>query len=322
MKKKILILLMFCISFFEVQGQNLVPNGSFEDTLRCSTDSIALTPRYWYSPSCGSPDFYYPTNDNPGCLFNPMPWQGWTYQYNPFGHQSPHSGLGYVGTRTLDEFIAIKLSDTLRTGWQYCVEAYVSLADSAGSGLDLVQFSFTKTPISNYDINDTNFWHLDSTDVEAQNQNGNLLIDTANWMLVSDSFTAHGGEQYLIIGNFDYDTLETQYQVVNPVGYTYYFFDDISVYACGNPAGIEPNILSNFAITPNPSNGEFILKGNFTTESTIEIYDMLGEKLSSEEIPKGNQSLNLRYDFSTGIYLYKIISSGQELKTGKLIIAK
>jgi len=77
-------------------------------------------------------------------------------------------------------------------------------------------------------------------------------------------------------------------------------------------------------IFPNPSNGVFTLNTeNLKVNSTIEVYNMLGEKIYSNEFSTLNSpfSINLSGNPS-GIYLYKIITeTGEQVCTGKLIIA-
>jgi len=59
-------------------------------------------------------------------------------------------------------------------------------------------------------------------------QNSILNIDTINWLKISNSFIANGGEQYLAIGNFEnninYPTGQS--------GLTYVYVDDVSVCEC------------------------------------------------------------------------------------------
>jgi len=65
---------------------------------------------------------------------------------------------------------------------------------------------------------------------------------------------------------------------------------------------------SNFTIYPNPNKGKFIIElTNKTTESTIEIYDLMGKKVWS----KVSSENKLEIDISNqpkGIYLVKVVS--------------
>lgn len=68
---------------------------------------------------------------------------------------------------------------------------------------------------------------------------------------------------------------------------------------------------SNFTIYPNPNKGKFIIElTNKTTESTLEIYDLMGKKVWS----KVSSENKLKIDISSqpkGIYLVKMVSENQ-----------
>ncbi len=57
-----------------------------------------------------------------------------------------------------------------------------------------------------------------------------VITDSVNWTKVSGVYRAHGGEQYVLLGNFLPDSLTTVVQV-HPGGYEQatYSFDDVSV---------------------------------------------------------------------------------------------
>jgi hypothetical protein len=91
-----------------------------------------------------------------------------------------------------------------------------------------------------------------------------------------------------------------------------------------SPTGIkELSALKELIIYPNPSSGifNFDLQG-ITDKTSIEIYNMLGEKVYAESIPQNtsNYPVSLKYE-AKGIYLYRIVSqNNQPLATGKLIV--
>ena len=58
------------------------------------------------------------------------------------------------------------------------------------------------------------------------------ITDTVNWVKVSGLYQATGGEQYITIGNFNYDST-TVTQIVDaasPYDAAYYYIDDVSIY--------------------------------------------------------------------------------------------
>lgn len=329
MKSAVLTFLFLCIAFFKMHGQNLVPNGSFEDTLWRGNDSTVLQPYLWYSPNSGTPDYFRDSlMASNGCTSSTYfsSFGGGSYS-NGFGYQLPHTGFAYSGLRTHDEYLEIRLTDSLKAGKKYCLESFVSLANNAQYGLDLIQFCFSKNSLSNYDTIGGNFLPLDSVHADAGTTGGNFLLDTLNWMLVSDTFIAIGGERYITIGNFDFNDIQNQYQSSNSGGtvYCYYYFDDISVYYCDTAdtsIPSPPQTYPEIFFTPNPSNGEFLIKGDFPANTVIEIFDLLGQVVWKSDIPQGNQIVQMNLQLAESLYTYRIKVSDDVLKAGKFVIAK
>ena len=92
-----------------------------------------------------------------------------------------------------------------------------------------------------------------------QVQINRMLTDTGNWVLLQDTFVAHGGERYMCIGNFKPDNL-LQWQLVDsirnlPIA-SYYFYDDVKLIdldLCQNPIHhtINQNICAGHSIVFN-----------------------------------------------------------------------
>jgi len=66
---------------------------------------------------------------------------------------------------------------------------------------------------------------------QIQNPYNNVLLDTVSWVEISGIYTAQGGEQYITIGNFDYD-INTN--IFDSVGWlvnnaAYYYIDSVFV---------------------------------------------------------------------------------------------
>ncbi len=62
-----------------------------------------------------------------------------------------------------------------------------------------------------------------------ENPKGNILSDTLNWTKVSGCYTAHGGEEYAIIGSFKPASETYSAECVGATG-SYKFIDDVGVY--------------------------------------------------------------------------------------------
>ncbi|MFA4853586.1 MAG: T9SS type A sorting domain-containing protein [Bacteroidales bacterium] len=95
---------------------------------------------------------------------------------------------------------------------------------------------------------------------------------------------------------------------------TYYYFHTVVV-------GINDLIVREGSITvyPNPSaDGKFTISSN-STISSIEIYNVLGEKIYSKQINSEKADIDLSKQ-ANGIYFYQIKNEKKILKTGKIII--
>ena len=228
MRKAIIILLLF-YAFTKVDGQllgtNLVNNPSFEDYYSCPDNSSQLNKsKYWwgfsadYFNSC-SPTIFYSVPSNQG------------------GFQFAHTGFAYSGffiyannssiIPDYRETIKTKLIDSLIANKRYCTSFYVCLAEYSYKPflnysiyLDSIGMLFTKNTVLDSCI------PILSYGIKVQNSIFNL--DTLNWLKISNSFIANGGEKYLNIGNFD--------NIINwptgKQGVIYVFVDDISVCEC------------------------------------------------------------------------------------------
>ena len=216
--------------------QNLVPNGSFEDTLGCpdNYDQLYKT-NYWYTPTQGTPDYFN------SCDFT----NSTGVPFNILGNQSARTGNAYVGLVSgFDsislprEYIQVKLKSKLVPEKKYVLSFYVSLAEQSGYALANLGAVVSKNP-----INCSCYSYLNIIP-NITSLNNIYLNDTINWVEVTDTILAIGDEEYLTIGNFQKtnDTLRLK----NNNDYTsYYYIDDVSIFAIDNTYFI-PNVF-----TPN-----------------------------------------------------------------------
>ncbi|MEX0811345.1 MAG: gliding motility-associated C-terminal domain-containing protein [Chitinophagales bacterium] len=244
MKYKYLMSLIFilisCIS--TAFAQNQVLNYSFENFPSCPEYPDDIT--NWQSPyqivsgdTCSTPDAYNSCNNIPfgGGIGVPD---------NILGFQYAHSGEGYVGIILYDAFALTGCSNT-PTGWReyvegtldapliagetYCVSFYVNLADDVKFATDDIGVYFSNSLVN---IDCSTVGNASDLPFTPQLQyTGQTLTDTSNWTRLEWAYTASGGEQYIIIGNFN-DDANTSYTCVNPNAinsHAYYYIDDVEV---------------------------------------------------------------------------------------------
>jgi hypothetical protein len=313
------IVFLFCVLFIKAHGQNLVPNPSFENYSLCPNNQAQINRASpWRQPTNNTPDYFNACTTQ---TFIGVP-------HNSLGYQNARTGNAYAGfgsyyncSWNCREYIEVQLINTLIQNKKYCVSFYVSLADSSYNGLSSIGAYFSDTLINDQST-------LSALPVMPQ-INSSLqipLIDTANWMLISDTFVANGGERYMVIGTFASDSQLIVTNIrPNPsnVKWVYYYIDDVSVNDIGY-VGIQSNALSNnISLFPNPSDGTFQLKGNFPSNSQLHIYNLLGEEIIQPiSLPQGNQTIPVELSLAEGIYIYRIISGKDMLHEEKLVIVK
>jgi gliding motility-associated-like protein len=224
-------ILSFCFSTTLIGQINLVPNGRFEDTVKCrATPAIAN----WFIPInevvktdslCGYLAWWrfltYPKSgiNKSQCGFIE------TY-YRGFPDDNIYSGRGYL---------AVKLVQPLVAGQQYYVEYYTKAVDTFPSG-QLVNTLFTNgqdiaftKEFPEFDID------LPRNFLKFNPKISNDLQADYNWHKLSGCFQATGGEKYLVIGNFNSNdetkTQSTKKRNPNfPNGLTaYYAIDNVVV---------------------------------------------------------------------------------------------
>ena len=78
------------------------------------------------------------------------------------------------------------------------------------------------------------------------------------------------------------------------------------------------NQTQNFSIYPNPSNGNFTINVKNKNAASIEIYNVMGEKIFSAKLmnPKTEIELNAK----PGMYFYQIKNDNGIIENSKIVI--
>jgi len=96
---------------------------------------------------------------------------------------------------------------------------------------------------------------------------------------------------------------------------------------CGQPTGVSEvkDNTEKVSVYPNPNNGNFTLViASVTKQSlnTVEIYNVLGEKIYQSNIYSDNSEINLTGQ-PNGIYLYRVITeTGELVGQGKVVVQR
>ncbi len=203
---------------------NLVPNPSFENYVNCpSTYGQFYETVSWTMPNAGTSDLFN--------VCSPNTFPSVSVPTNTTGYQVPQDGVGYAGiipysaAADYREYLQAQLTSPLVNGSTYQVSFWVSLADTSSIAIDRIGAHFAVGQIGPLAGNTT---LLVTPQVESP---ANVFLsDATNWMQISGSFVAAGGEDHIIIGSFrdDANTNTVPGPSVWPGG-AYYFVDAVSV---------------------------------------------------------------------------------------------
>lgn len=317
-----LLFLIFCPLLLD--GQNIIPNGNFEDTIPSFFGTVSA--KNWVNPTNGSPDYITPYNS-----------QTWIAPNNFAGYQKANSGLAYMGfiiytnytlfttAKRRREYIQTKLKETLQMDSTYCLQLFVSLADS----FRYASRNQLGIYFSNSEVNANTNFELPYTPQIFVSPT-KYISEKKKWLKFDFQYKASGGENHLIMGNFNdttkIDTIFVGGGRKTELAYigTYYYIDDVYLGHCDSlpvdtPTSIaENNLSSQLTAYPNPVKRQFTLQNNSNKKLSFQLYNTLGS-----QVKVGIQQSNNNYQFSMGhlpkdIYLLHIIAEDKS-STLKLV---
>ncbi|MEX1188762.1 MAG: gliding motility-associated C-terminal domain-containing protein [Bacteroidia bacterium] len=319
---------LFAFTFLFIIGslecQNLVPNGSFELSLkpvksRYSGNIESASP--WFPAGVGSPDLI-----KNGEV--------------PYGTQRASEGNQFAGIILYDqsnpefrEYLEVKLARRLMPKEQLKLSMKVSAAEDSKFFTDALGFAITADSIISKN------WNVIQREPELRTRKFKALSDTSEqWQAIVMEFEAKGGEQFLTIGNFRVDAATG----LQPSGKTsffkisYLYLDDIRIEPLNKnsepsltpvlqdlPGGEElpasklhvPNV-----VTPNGDgfNDIFYIQG-LPRYSKLKIFSNSGKVLYSTS--------NYRNDwdgtgFESGNYQYELKLPDGNIITGPIDVVK
>lgn len=214
-------------------GQNLVPNAGFEAFHQCPPYPGQIHEAVnWDTPNNNTTDYFH------RCA---PPEDGASVPQNLLGIQEPYAGSGYTGIRTwipvipgnpiYREYLCTRLEEPLQPGERYAVHFRVSLAETSSHASDNLGIYFSPLPFENQ--------RLYAVQPQVENPAGHIIQNTEDWITLSGTFVAEGGEEYLIIGNFlDDETMTRKRLFEDEEPKVYFYIDEVVVEACHYPASL------------------------------------------------------------------------------------
>jgi hypothetical protein len=300
---------LFLIAFISTNvltAQNLVPNGSFEDTLACPQGYPDLEGvcEAWlsYGGTCD-----YLNNCSSICGYQ-----------NQFGFQEPHSGNAYAGLLTYQktalnsrEHLGIQLSESLQIGTQYYISFYV--CNAWNNLLTNIATDHIGALCTTYS------YHLPDGLEQLQNEatifEEAIVTDTIQWTHIFGSFIADSAYSHLVIGNFFddsiIDTLNQPYQVVPQA--SYYYVDDVclsndSAYSFAWTEIMESSESQiELSTYPNPCSDFLTLKAQDKLIA-FQLFDYSGHLIWDKRLNNSSETIIDMRTLNVGLYYLKALS--------------
>ena len=251
MKRIGFILIFYCFIVSYTDGQNLVPNASFENFNTCApgegefdTSGINFPGiQNWVSPCLFAPQTFAPCLGNvPATIF---------YDYH-----AAHTGTAFTAITICSEYpteigeyychlchncrsyVQVQLIQPLKKDTQYCIEFFVENAALSSGTVSYFCSAKVGAYLSvnrprNYNGGALNTL-LRGIQPQIENASTNYICDTSNWQSVHGIFKAQGGEQWITIGNFYNDTETvfnpaTAFSSLTEDTFSVILIDDVSV---------------------------------------------------------------------------------------------
>ena len=186
----------------------------------------------WYSPT-SAPGFqysYFNACTSLPCCSMPSNQFGDSWQYARTGDAYVVFFFSYNNGGNIRWYIQTKLLDSLIANQCYYIEFYVNLYNPSKYGNNNVALLLSDTAIwADFKYKTPTANGLIPANPQIQLYNNPVITDTLNWVKIGGIYTAHGGEQYITIGNFK-DDAHTDTAIASTQGYpTAYYIDDVSV---------------------------------------------------------------------------------------------
>lgn len=229
------ICLLACI---QAEAQNLVPNPGFEEYITCPKETGKRQTNLisWTQPTAGAMDYFNRCSATSGVPANQM------------GRQEPKNGDACIGLTLFHEkhrsYAQAELKQALIAGNTYNVEFSVSLSEKSKFAIGNIGAYFSAAKLENKSDGVLEcFETFDDRGVkqvisglckpQIRNASSAFISDTEEWVTISGSFKARGGEKYIIIGNFFTSDGTKAMDMDGKNANAYYYIDDVAIYQSG-----------------------------------------------------------------------------------------
>jgi outer membrane protein OmpA-like peptidoglycan-associated protein len=327
-----LFLTLIAISLTNIvfaQSENLVVNYSFEDFEKCPQDytpqdhSHKLIPGWGY-PTLATPDYFNRCSSSRA--------DGVSVPNNFAGESQPRTGDAYAGailSGTDDgyrEYLQGKLSQVMIKDKKYCVTFYYKLASFSKFAVDQLSLYFSDIEIKNDLMVNLPY------KPQINSQEGLFLDNIDDWEEMCTVYTAQGGENFFILGNFksydntNYVATDKNMKNLRNKSYAYYFIDDVIIRPLDNctDCGCVQHDFEAQIIDSSYSGGFNSFSGKIEkskNDGHIKIGMAGGTPPYRVEWKNGMKGAEM-WNLSHGIYEYTALDAFNCQSTGKIVFNK
>ncbi len=308
----LLLVLFTTVASLGQTGQNRIVNGDFETYSSCPTfqDQINLATG-WFAPALQSSDYFNQCGSSAAGVNVPN---------TGLGFQQAHGGVAFSGlfafignTVNYREYISTSFDSALIQNRCYHFEMYISICDDCGYSTDDIGVYFSDTLV----LDSISFSSPLPFTPQVVNTSGHIT-HAMDWALVSGDYIAHGGEKYLIIGNFNDNASTTQVVIGDSNNdYAYFYIDDVSLTRsdCVGLDELNNNIIPQ--VYPNPFVDNLFISDCGHNETEIIIYNTSMCKIIRQTFVD-YAAINTS-PFGHGLYFYELRNKNGLIKSGRLI---
>jgi OOP family OmpA-OmpF porin len=269
-----------CVFSYPIVAQdNLIVNGDFEDLQANVNLKTTFKPSQilvgWREVAAGEVGYMHPQCG----IYKPT--------QSPLGVQAPQSGQAYVFAKVAGVpfgqygdinryYLQTKLKTPLKANETYKLVFYVSFSDVVKVAIENIDVFFFDKPIQKmgdapktlYKPEESSRGNaLDLLEMKASTKLKNklgIITDSEGWVAIEHEFTAKGGEEFMVVGNFEIEgrlqkELFTDRKQQWNWQDSYYFFDNFSL------------------VATNLSNNSSQTIAQFAQNNEVELQDVLFE---------------------------------------------
>jgi hypothetical protein len=322
--QQIVILFAVCtLQYAFCDGQNLVPNPSFEKYTVCPFHYFML-PNEWFTCS-GDPDYFNACDTT----------NGFSVPVNGFGFQNAYIGDGFCGFVAISfcsfpyykEYLGCHLLFPLNTGHKYFISFAVSRAEWLNLASNNIGLLFSTKSYQDYQPYD-NTWNVPTTNY-AHIVETNIITDMQNWTIIKGNIVADSAYEYIIIGDF-FDSIQTDTLIFghNPLlQCSYYYLDNVCVsedsLTCYMPDEVSEINCGDMTINIYPVPAEYKIRIEIKEHCTgflVNIFDQIGNKVEEYNVPADNGQIDVN-KLTPGVYILQVLYD-DKIFHKKIIIAR